>query len=367
MDFWLLSTTYHNTQAVLTIRRAVASAFVGYCFRDSSPATRKVDCITVHYTLIPVLLSLFFRLLFACYYYSRATHRLHRGLCGDVPATKFTLFVGARFTQGSRFFTLPHGCIIALLGNSFTWLHYLATYCTISRGAALCATFIHMAFTNCTLRTTQLVCLTSYPQQHFIWLFTSIYLSRCSRESYIFHSFTFPIQKACKVCSIGNSRPPVSITRKMVSPSPILLESRLGSQFIMSKSAMSHAFSGPRFPPVVALRSVSHGCKGALLQPWRAQGRSSVRRLRRLAQLVGYPTPPAGRLALGVMLPTFAPVGGLGGLMLQTSRRRRARLARRPCRWPWPRPWRTWWPLSRPRLAPCAQPCALQPWRGPRP
>jgi hypothetical protein len=144
VDFWSLSTTYHNTQAVLTIRCAVASAFVGYCFRDSSPTTRKVDCITVHYTLLPVLLSLFFRLLFARYYYSRATHRLHRGLCGDVPATKFNLFVGARFTQGSRFFTLPHGCLIALLGNSFTWLHYLATYCTISRGAALCATFIHM-------------------------------------------------------------------------------------------------------------------------------------------------------------------------------------------------------------------------------
>ena len=146
VDFWPLSTTYHNTQAVLTIRCAVASAFVGYCFRVSSPTTRKVDCITVHYTLLPVLLSLFLRLQFACYYYSRATIRLHRGLCGDVPATKFTLFVGARFTQGSRFFTLPHGCLIALLGNSFTWLHYLATYCTISRGAALCATFIHMVF-----------------------------------------------------------------------------------------------------------------------------------------------------------------------------------------------------------------------------
>ena len=132
VDFWPLSTTYHNTQAVLTIRCAVASAFVGYCFRDSSPTTRKVDCITVHYTLLPVLLSLFLRLLFARYYYSRATHRLHRGLCGDVPATKFTLFVGARFTQGSRFFTLPHGCIIALLGNSFTWTIHLVHYDAIS-------------------------------------------------------------------------------------------------------------------------------------------------------------------------------------------------------------------------------------------
>ena len=71
VDFWPLSTTYHNTQAVLTIRCAVASAFVGYCFRDSSPTTHKVDCITVHYTLLPVLLSLFLRLLFARYYYSR--------------------------------------------------------------------------------------------------------------------------------------------------------------------------------------------------------------------------------------------------------------------------------------------------------
>lgn len=73
MDFWSLSTTYHNTQAVLTIRCAVASAFVGYCFRDSSPTTRKVDCITVHYTLLPILfvpiLSATIRtlLLFACY------------------------------------------------------------------------------------------------------------------------------------------------------------------------------------------------------------------------------------------------------------------------------------------------------------
>jgi len=251
VDFWPLSTTYHNTQAVLTIRCAVASAFVGYCFRDSSPTTRKVDCITVHYTLLPVLLSLFFRLLFARYYYSRATHRLHRGLCGDVPATKFTLFVGARFTQGSRFFTLPHGCLIAILGNSFTWLHYLATYCTISRGAALCATFIHMAFTNCTLRTIQLVCLTSYPQQHFIWLFTSTLIIHCS-QCYIYSLTPFAQTTRKQNFRVGNSRPPVSITRKMVSPSPILLESRLGSQFIMSRSAMSHAFSGPRFPPVVA-------------------------------------------------------------------------------------------------------------------
>ena len=119
-------------------------AFIGYYFFRTSPTNRRTLARfnIVHFTLF--FLSLFLRLLFAHYYYSRATHRLHRGLCGDVPATKFTLFVGARFTQGSRFFTLPHGCIIALLGNSFTWLHYLATYCTISRGAALCATFIHM-------------------------------------------------------------------------------------------------------------------------------------------------------------------------------------------------------------------------------
>lgn len=74
-----------------------------------------------------------------------------------------------------------------------------------------------------------------------------------------------------------------------------------------------------------------------------------------------------GRLALGVILPTFAPVGGLGVLMLRTNRRRLARLARLRGRWPWPRPWLAWWPLYRPRLAPCARPCALQPWRGLRP
>lgn len=83
VDFWPLSTTYHNTQAVLTIRCAVASAFVGYCFRDSSPTTRKVDCITIHYTLLPVLFvpihsaTIRTLLLFACY--SSPTSWLVRG------------------------------------------------------------------------------------------------------------------------------------------------------------------------------------------------------------------------------------------------------------------------------------------------
>ena len=65
-------------------------------------------------------------LLFACYY--SPTSWLVRGRT----RYKVTLFVGARFTQGSRFFTLPHGCLIALLGNSFTWTIQLATYCAFS-------------------------------------------------------------------------------------------------------------------------------------------------------------------------------------------------------------------------------------------
>lgn len=85
------------------------------------------------------------------------------------------------------------------------------------------------------------------------------------------------------------------------------------------------------------------------------------------AQLVIYPAAPAGRLALGAILPTFEPVGGLGGLMLQTSRRQHARQPQRPYRWPWPQPWRPWRSLSRTRLAPCARPCALQPWHGRQP
>ena len=102
---------------------------------------------------------------------------------------------------------------------------------------------------------------------------------------------------------------PVTSVRKLFSPSP----SRLGyfkQQFIVSKSAMSHAFSGPRFPFAVALRSVSHGCKGALLQPWRAQGRGSVRRPRRFTQLVGYPTPPRGGLRLVPCCPRLRPWAG---------------------------------------------------------
>ena len=107
----------------------------------------------------------------------------------------------------------------------------------------------------------------------------------------------------------------VSITRKMVHPSPILFESRLGSQFILSRSAMSHAFSGPRFPPVVALRSVSHGCKGALLQPWRAQGRGSVRRPRRLRNWLAIRHRQRGGLRVVSYCPRLRPWagGGLGG------------------------------------------------------
>lgn len=106
---------------------------------------------------------------------------------------------------------------------------------------------------------------------------------------------------------------PVTSVRKFFSPSP----SRLGyfkQQFIVSMSAMSHAFSGPRFPFAVALRSVAHGCKGALLQPWRAQGRGSVRRPRRLAQLVDYPTPPRGGLRLVSYCPRLRPWAGLVAL-----------------------------------------------------
>lgn len=138
VDFIPLSTTYHNTQAVLTIRRVVASAFTATAFFVLHTLLTRVAYTYSRHTSPYSFCPYSFSTSFFSY--------LHRGLCGDVPATKFTLFVGARFTQGSRFFTLPHGCIIALLGNSLTWLHYLATYCTISRGAALSATFIHMVF-----------------------------------------------------------------------------------------------------------------------------------------------------------------------------------------------------------------------------
>jgi len=159
---------------------------------------------------------------------------------------------------------------------------------------------------------------------------------------------------------------PVTSVRKFFSPSP----SRLGyfkQQFILSRSANVPRIQG-------AAVSVRGGLAlgGPRLQRCFitavAGSRAGLGTSAPTFGAIGWLSDTAaGRLALGVILPTFAPVGGLGGLMLQTSRRRRARLARRPCRLPCARPWLAWWPLSRRRLAPCARPCVLQPWRGLRP
>lgn len=93
---------------------------------------------------------------------------------------------------------------------------------------------------------------------------------------------------------------------------------------------VSPAFKGPRFPSVVALRSVAHGCKGALLQPWRAQGRGSVRRPRRYGA-IGWLSATASGEACTWWHVAHVYVRGRagGGLKLQTNRRRLARLARR--------------------------------------
>lgn len=96
-----------------------------------------------------------------------------------------------------------------------------------------------------------LVCLASYPPNHFFWLFTSTLIIHCY-QCYIYSLTPFAQTTRKQNFRVGNSRLEISITRKMVHPSPILLESRFGSSFILSKLAMSHAFSGPRFPYVVA-------------------------------------------------------------------------------------------------------------------
>lgn len=135
--------------------------------------------------------------------------------------------------------------------------------------------FALLLFTWCS----RLSCVLS--SQHFVWLFTSSLIIQCSNGLYL---ITRPNSTTIR---LHNFRDSATLALRLVSPARWYTLRRfflsLGSALVSFCQGLevSPPFTGPRFPPVVALRSVSHGCKGALLQPWRAQGRGSVRWPRR--------------------------------------------------------------------------------------
>lgn len=100
----------------------------------------------------------------------------------------------------------------------------------------------------------------------------------------------------------------------MVHPSPILLEPRLGSRFILSRSALVPSFQGATFSVrgglALGVPRLQRCFIAAVAGSRAGLGTSAPT----FAQLVGYPTPPAGRLARGVMLPTLRPWAGLVAL-----------------------------------------------------
>ena len=215
--------------------------------------------------------------------------------------------------------------------------------------------FALLLFTWCS----RLSCVLS--SQHFVWLFTSSLIIQCSNGLYL---ITRPNSTTIR---LHNFRDSATLALRLVSPVRWYTLCRffwsLGSALIpfcqcrqCPTPSVGHGFR-PWWPcarcPTAA--KVLYCSRGGLKGWARYVGPDVF-----FGQLVGYPVQPRGGLTVAP-LPTFAPVGGLGGLMLQTSRPRLARLARLPCLLPWPRPWLAWWRPWWPRLAPCALPCAWQP------
>jgi hypothetical protein len=143
---------------------------------------------------------------------------------------------------GSRFFTLPHGCVT--LPSVIDMATSLST-CLLAPFIGLLP-FALLLFTWCS----RLSCVLS--SQHFFWLFTSSLIIQCSNGLYL---ITRPNSTTIR---LHNFRDSATLALRLVSPARWYTLRRffwsLGSALVSFCQGLqvSPAFKGPRFPFAVA-------------------------------------------------------------------------------------------------------------------